>query len=163
MIDSTQQAQRDAKISSFDYQEGVFRQFFTTPFEQYAEHIGKQFEVVKQTRPGQDETDKQEAEDDMYLIRFLDGLEIDTFGHEVCVLNYDKCLPKIVNHAEGDLSDSVYHACLDKWDEVRKGLDEEDAASILISVTERLKYKIERDEEYACQRNAEKMKAKPKV
>ena len=92
--DSPELAIRDKAITNLHYHEGQFRQFFTSPFEQYAEHIGKPFTVVKETRPGKPETDESEAEDDMYLIRFEDGTEIEAFGHEVCVLDYEKCLPK---------------------------------------------------------------------
>lgn len=59
-------------------------------------------------------------------------------------------------------ADLVYHACLDKWDEVRKGMDVEDAAEILINVHARLGDKIDRDEQYACQVNAAKNPQPPK-
>jgi hypothetical protein len=51
------------------------------------------------------------------------------------------------------LVDVVYHACLDKWDEVKKGLDVEDQAAILIDVVALLNDKIQRDEEYECRKN----------
>ena len=153
-IDSPKQAHRDTKIQNFHYEDKVFRQFFTTPFEQYKTYVGESFEVVRQIQELKFATDDEDGEDDMYVIRFNDGVEIEAYGHEICQLDYDKCTPIVQDHAEGDKSDDVYHACLDAWDVVRKGMDEEDAAGILIDVVERLKMYIEREEERACQRNA---------
>lgn len=51
------------------------------------------------------------------------------------------------------LVSDVYFACLDKWDEVKKGLDIEDQAAILIDVVALLNDKIQRDEEYECRKN----------
>lgn len=91
--DTPEMAKRDAAITSLHYHEGQFRQFFTSPFKQYAEHIGKPFTVVKQIREMKCAPENEDGEDDMYLIRFEDGTEIEAFGHEVCVLQYDKCFP----------------------------------------------------------------------
>lgn len=93
MTDSKELAIRDSKITCFDYHEGLFREFFTSPYEQYAPRIGQKFSVVEQLRPSKEETETSEAEDDMYKIRFEDGEEISVFGHEVCQLIYEKCKP----------------------------------------------------------------------
>lgn len=163
-IDSPKQAYRDAEITNFDYQQGVFRKYFTTPFKQYKKYIGEPFEVMQPTQLNAtrhcNDADVHDDEDVFYIIRFNDGMQITAFGHEICRLNYDECTPIVQDHAEGDKSDDVYHACLDAWDIVRKGMDEEDAAGVLIDVVERLKMYIEREEERACQRNAEKAKKK---
>lgn len=92
-MDSPEIARRDRAITVLYYREGQFRQFFTSPFQQYAEHVGKPFTVVREIRPLTLATDETEGEDDMYLIRFEDGTEIEAFGHEVCVLDYEQCLP----------------------------------------------------------------------
>ncbi len=88
--DSPEYARSDRTIHRFDYKPGVFRSFFTTPFEQYKEHLGEHFTVVKQLPDSEAEEGGQG--EDMYLIRFDDGTEIEAWGHEVCVLNYRKCL-----------------------------------------------------------------------
>jgi len=31
----------------------------------------------------------------MYLIRLEGKIEIEAFGHEVCVLDYENCVPKL--------------------------------------------------------------------
>lgn len=95
MMDSPEIAQRDKAITVLNYHEGNFRQYFTSPFEQYASHVGKPFIVVEQTQFSKPETEDSDPLEDMYLIRFEDGTEIEAFGHEVCVLEYDKCLPKM--------------------------------------------------------------------
>jgi len=95
MTDSPEIARRDSRITALNYHEGKFRKFFTSPFQQHAAHVGKSFQMVKEIRPIKLETDESEAEDDMYLIRFEDGTEIEAFGHEVCVLDYEKCVPKL--------------------------------------------------------------------
>lgn len=155
-LDSPQQAHRDTKIQNFHYKDSEFRKFFTTPFDQYKQYVGKPFEVVMKTNDVKFEPD----DEDTYIIRFEDGEEINAFGHEVCQLDYEKCTPLVMNHATGDLSDHVYHSCLDAWDNVKKGLNEEDAAGVLIDVVERLRIFLEREEERACQRNAKKVKSK---
>lgn len=94
-VDSSEKAMRDRVITNLDYHEGQFRQFFTSPFEQYAEYIGEPFTVIRQIRELQLPTEDMDGEDDMYLIRFADGTEIEAFGHEVCILNYERCLPLI--------------------------------------------------------------------
>lgn len=97
MQDSAEKAIRDRVIRYFDYKDGVFRRFFTSPFEQFAQHVGKPFVVVKQTRALKLATDDECGEDDMYFIRFDDGVMIEAFGHEVCVLNYGKCIPVLLD------------------------------------------------------------------
>lgn len=94
--DSEEKAKRDAAITVLHYKEGQFRQFFTSPFVEYKERIGQRFTVVREIRPAKLPTEEEEGEDDMYLIRFEDGTEIDAFGHEVCILNYEKCHPRFV-------------------------------------------------------------------
>jgi hypothetical protein len=89
--DSPEQAQADARLTELAYDDGKFRSFFTTPFSQYKEHIGKHFVVVKQTRELKLSTEDEDGEDDMYLIRFDDGVEIEAWGHEVCVLDCSRC------------------------------------------------------------------------
>jgi hypothetical protein len=90
-IDTSEQAKRDASLTVLDYDDARFRKFFTTPFEQYKEHVGKAFVVVKQTRPLKLATETEDGEDDMYLIKLETGEEIEAFGHEVCFLNYENC------------------------------------------------------------------------
>jgi hypothetical protein len=90
-IDTAERAKADSRITVLDYDDTKFRGFFTSPFDQYAEHIGKPFTVVRQIRPLKLATDEEEGEDDMYEIRFEDGTTIEVFGHEVCILHYDKC------------------------------------------------------------------------
>ncbi len=92
--DSPALAKRDAQITDLHYEPGEFRQYFTTPFEQYAAHIGKPFEVVKQLPDAEPAEEGGEGED-MYLIRFEDGTEIEAWGHEVCVLDYEHCKPRL--------------------------------------------------------------------
>ena len=89
--DSPEKAKDDRTITNLYYEPGCFRQFFTTPFEQYAEHIGKPFHVLRQTQKGAAETKNHEAKEDMYQIQFEDGTTIDAWGHEVCILNYPRC------------------------------------------------------------------------
>ncbi len=90
--DTPEQAQDDCALSNFDYEPDTFRKFFTTPFDQYKEHVGKAFTVL-----GHDTEAEQQVVDDggefeeMYRIRLEDGTEITAWGHEVCVLKYDKC------------------------------------------------------------------------
>lgn len=92
MQDTVEKAIEDRKIYSFDYKVGEFRQFFTTPFEQYSEHVGKPFQVVRRL-PDAESVDDVPGED-MYLIRFEDGTEIESWGHECCELIYENCLSK---------------------------------------------------------------------
>lgn len=95
MIDSPELAIRDKIITSLHYKEGVFRKFFTSPFQEFKRFVGKPFIVLNQIRPLKIETDDSEAEDDMYQIQFDDGTIIDAFGHEICQLEYQKCSPKL--------------------------------------------------------------------
>ena len=85
--DSPEKAQKDSLLTQLDYEDGVFRKFFTTPFLQYKKHIGKMFTVIKTFDIEDSKGDKEDA----YLIRLEDGTEIEAFAHEVCVLIYDKC------------------------------------------------------------------------
>ena len=89
--DSPKRAKEDQFITVLHYMEGVFRSHFTSPFEQYHKHVGKPFTVLHRIRPSRAESSRHDAEDDMYMIRFADGTEIEAFGHEVCILNYAKC------------------------------------------------------------------------
>lgn len=89
--DSPERAKQDRRLTNLHYEPGCFRSFFTTPFEQYAEHVGKRFVVLQHTLKGHPETDTKEAQEDMYRIQFDDGVEIPAFGHEVCILNYARC------------------------------------------------------------------------
>ena len=89
-IDSPEQAKQDSHFLHLTYEQGVFRQYFTTPFQQYKSRIGTSFEVVKQLPNA--EAPNGETGEDMYLIRFEDGEEIHAYGHEVCVLNYNQCI-----------------------------------------------------------------------
>jgi len=91
--DSPEIAKRDRVITTLHYENDQFRQFFTSPFDQYAEHVGKAFTVIKKTQEFKNATDHEEGKEDMYLIRFEDGTEIEAFGHEVCILDYEKCYP----------------------------------------------------------------------
>lgn len=91
--DSPEKAVRDRAITTLEYHEGVFRQFFTTPYSENSEHVGKPFKVLRQVRPSKWGTKNDEDEDDMYEIQFEDGTKIQVYGHEVCVLDYEKCLP----------------------------------------------------------------------
>lgn len=89
--DSVDKAKRDRQITTLHYHEGVFREFFTTPYSDQSKHVGKKFDVIIQTRKSGMEDG--EHVDDMYLIRFEDGTEIQAYGHEVCVLDYERCHP----------------------------------------------------------------------
>lgn len=85
-IDTPEKAQRDSGIHNFEYNSGVFRKYFTSPFTQYKEYIGKEFKVIKQIHID------EENDEDAYLIEFIDGgAVIEAWGHEVCVLNYAEC------------------------------------------------------------------------
>ena len=86
--DSPERARADADLPGFSYTADVFRQFFTTPFEDYKEHIGKRFTVLG---PDRESEKNLEYAEEMYKIRFDDGIEITAWGHEVCVLNYRHC------------------------------------------------------------------------
>lgn len=98
MQDSKELAIRDSNITSFDYTPGSFRNYFTSPFDQYKNYVGKPFNVLKIIRPMMPETKNSDAEDDMYSIQFTDcESKIDAFGHEVCQLNYESCVPKFDN------------------------------------------------------------------
>jgi hypothetical protein len=87
-VDTPEQAEKDRSITNLDYEPGVFRRYFTSPFDQYKERIGQAFTVL-----GRDEEAEAglENHEDMYRIRFEDGTEITAWGHEVCVLNYENC------------------------------------------------------------------------
>jgi len=89
MKDSPEQAKADAALTVFDYYPGVFRKYFTSPFEQYADRVGQPFTVLRSL---QDEgMDGDEWVEDMYTIRFEDGEEIEAWGHEVCELRSEAC------------------------------------------------------------------------
>jgi hypothetical protein len=90
MKDSPQIAREHAKLRRFDYEPDQFRQFFTSPFQQYAERIGQPFTVI-----GRDWDAEKDLEypEEMYRIRFEDCTEITAWGHEVCVLILDNCGP----------------------------------------------------------------------
>jgi hypothetical protein len=90
-VDTPDKAKQDAALTSLDYKHGEFRKYFTSPYDQYKEHIGKAFTVIRQTQSLKLATDEEEGKDDMYLIKLETGEEIEAFGHEVCVLNYSKC------------------------------------------------------------------------
>ena len=91
-VDSPEKAKADSALTVLSYQEDQFRQFFTSPFDQYKDRIGQSFTVF-----GHDEKAEKEVVADggnfeeMYLIRFEDNTEITAWGHEVCLLNYDEC------------------------------------------------------------------------
>jgi len=95
MKDSPEIAHRDKIITVLNYHEGQFREFFTSPYRQYAEHIGKPFHVVKKIQPSKEETENSDGQEVMYLIRLEGKIEIEAFGHEVCVLDYENCVPKL--------------------------------------------------------------------
>lgn len=94
MQDSKELAIRDAQIRNFEYTPGVFRQYFTSPFNQYEDYVGKPFKVLRIIRPLTPSTENSDGEDDMYSIEFTDcGTKIDAYGHEVCQLKYESCFP----------------------------------------------------------------------
>ncbi len=85
-IDSPEKAELDRGIHSFEYTSGLFRKYFTSPFTQYKQYVGKEFKVIRQIHID------EENDEDAYLIEFIDdGACIEAWGHEVCVLNYAEC------------------------------------------------------------------------
>lgn len=104
MQDSKELAIRDAQIRSFEYNPGVFRKYFTSPFNQYKDFVGKPFKVLKTIQPLIPETENFDTEETMYHIEFTDcNTKIDAFGHEVCQLQYELCIPKFENSPEKEL------------------------------------------------------------
>ena len=65
----------------WNYIPGEFRDTFDSPFEQYADRIGQRFTVLGRNHEA--ELGLEEPED-MYRIRFEDGVEITAWGLEVC-------------------------------------------------------------------------------
>lgn len=91
-IDSVEKAQEDRKLNVLSYIPDEFRQFFTSPFEQYKERIGQAFTVLgHDTLAEQDLVNDGSNFEDMYVIQFADGEKITAWGHEVCQLNYENC------------------------------------------------------------------------
>jgi hypothetical protein len=91
VADTPEQARIDCRLQSYDYTPGVFRKYFTSPYQQYAQHVGRPFTVVKR-QPDAEGPDEGTTADDMYLIRFEgDALEITAWGHEVCQLIRANC------------------------------------------------------------------------
>lgn len=92
--DTVNRAFLDARITGFSYVPGHFRKYFTSPFQQHIEQIGLPFTVVKQL-PNAEDPDGGDGEE-MYLIKFEDGQEIEAWGHEVCKLRYDECVGVVI-------------------------------------------------------------------
>jgi len=91
-VDSPEKARQDAALTNLWYHEDQFREFFTSPFDQYKDRIGQRFTVLgHDTEAEQDVVDGGGNFEEMYKIRFEDGTEITAWGHEVCLLDYDKC------------------------------------------------------------------------
>lgn len=104
MQDSKELAIRDAQIRSFELYSNVFRKYFTSPFNQYKDFVGKSFKVLTQIRPFIPSTEDVDGEDDVYSIQFTDcNTIIHAFGHEVCQLKYELCIPKFENSPEKKL------------------------------------------------------------
>lgn len=93
--DTPEMAVRDREITDLDYEDGVYRRYFTTPYDENRERVGQPFIVLKQIQKLKMATDEEDGEDDMYLIQFEDGKEVQAFGHEVCKLIYEKCSPNV--------------------------------------------------------------------
>lgn len=89
--DTVEDAHADRKVSVYDYEPDSFRRFFTTPFDEFAERIGEPFTVIGHETEDERSMANDGAFEDLYRIRFADGQEISAYGHEVCVLNRDKC------------------------------------------------------------------------
>ncbi len=83
--DTPELAISDCGLVDFNYEKGQFRRYFTTPFTQHSNHIGKEFIVVKRL-PDAEPVDEGVEGEDMWLIRFEGGIEIEAWGHEVCLL-----------------------------------------------------------------------------
>lgn len=64
--------------------ETVFRETFTTPFDQYSERKGQAFKVIRKLTEPDDDHDEEVLP--MYIIEFLDGVQIEAFPDEVEVL-----------------------------------------------------------------------------
>jgi hypothetical protein len=82
---AVEQCRAESQKTCWHYVPGVFRERFVSPFEQYADRVGQRFTVVRQTQALKPAADEEDGAEDMYLIRFEDGTEIEAFGHEVCV------------------------------------------------------------------------------
>lgn len=84
MQDSPELAKQDSLLTHFDYKPDVFRKYFTTPFMQYREHIGKTFTVLDAAHAARSQLESYEH---MYTIKLSSGEIIIAWGHEVCELN----------------------------------------------------------------------------
>jgi hypothetical protein len=92
--DTAEEAIKDAKITDLFYYEDCFRSYFTSPYNQYDEHIGKPFKVLGHDTEAEAEAEADadlEHPEDMYKIQFEDGTIITAWGHEVCILDRLKC------------------------------------------------------------------------
>lgn len=87
--DTPEQAWKDQVRGIYDYEPECFRRFFTSPFEQYHEHVGKSFIVIRRL-PDAEPAEEGSPGEDMYLIQVETGEEIQAFGHEVCLLYDDE-------------------------------------------------------------------------
>lgn len=86
--------QDESKKTCWHYQPGVFRERFVSPWEQYRERVGQKFTVIKQTHKLVIDSEDQEGEEDVYLIRFEDGVEIEAWGSEVGVEDKEQACGK---------------------------------------------------------------------
>ena len=64
-----------------NYEKAGFRTLFCSPFEQYTQHVGKPFRVIRYMA---DKVLPLDEPEDMYLIE-IDGQEIEAWGYEVCM------------------------------------------------------------------------------
>ena len=90
--DTAEQAKLDVKLRCFDHKPAEFRQFFTSPYEQYAERVGESFKVLgPNTQVDAEIISDGGNPEDTYNIEFADGTTITAWGHEVCQLIRENC------------------------------------------------------------------------
>ena len=91
VADTPEQARIDCRLQSYDYTPEVFRKYFTSPYQQHGQHVGRPFTVVTR-EPHAEGLD--EGTTALLCTSFVsrgDALEITAWGHEVCQLMGAHC------------------------------------------------------------------------